>query len=327
MLGSGGVIETQAVVMERPQHLSLRKVSLDPPAPGDVVVEIDWTGISTGTERLLWSGSMPPFPGLGYPLIPGYESTGRVISAGPQATLGVGTRVFVPGAKCFGEVRGLFGGAAATLIVPSERAVPIDDSLGESAVLLALAATAHHALFKYSDSEPTADAARALPDLIVGHGVLGRLLARLCVVFGAHPTVWETNPIRVSGALGYRVVSPDDDASARYQRICDVSGDAKILDRLLIHLSPRGEVVLAGFYDQRLSFDFAPAFMREASIRIAAQWQPQDLIAVRQLIESGALSLEGLITHRASPADAQSAYKTAFDDPSCLKMVLDWRLQ
>lgn len=321
------MIETQAVVMERPQQLSLRSVPLDPPTPGDVVVEIDWTGISTGTERLLWSGSMPPFPGLGYPLIPGYESTGRVISAGSLATLDVGTRVFVPGAKCFGEVRGLFGGAAATLIVPSERAIPVGDSLGESAVLLALAATAHHALFKHADGERVGHIDRALPDLIVGHGVLGRLLARLCVVFGVSPTVWETNPIRASGAAGYRVVSPEADSASRYQRICDVSGDAKILDRLIMQLTPSGEIVLAGFYDQRIGFDFAPAFMREASIRIAAQWQPQDLIAVKTLVESGELSLDGLITHRASPADAQAAYKTAFDDPSCLKMVLDWRLQ
>jgi myo-inositol-1(or 4)-monophosphatase len=34
------------------------------------------SGISTGTERLLWDGTMPPFPGLGYPLVPGYETVG-----------------------------------------------------------------------------------------------------------------------------------------------------------------------------------------------------------------------------------------------------------
>jgi 3-hydroxyethyl bacteriochlorophyllide a dehydrogenase len=64
--------------------------------------------------------------------------------------------------------------------------------------------------------------------------------------------------------------------------------------------------------------------MREARIRIAAQWQPQDLDAVRSLAQSGALSLAGLITHRRSPPDAEAAYRTAFTDPDCLKMVLDW---
>jgi 3-hydroxyethyl bacteriochlorophyllide a dehydrogenase len=65
--------------------------------------------------------------------------------------------------------------------------------------------------------------------------------------------------------------------------------------------------------------------MREARIRIAAQWRPADLEAVRQLTEQGRLSLDGLITHVSPAADAASAYETAFADARCLKMVLDWR--
>ena len=42
-------------------------------------------------------------------------------------------------------------------------------------------------------------------------------------------------------------------------------------------------------------------------------------------IEAGRLSLDGLITHRADAAQADAAYRTAFDDASCLKMILDWR--
>jgi 3-hydroxyethyl bacteriochlorophyllide a dehydrogenase len=36
------------------------------------------------------------------------------------------------------------------------------------------------------------------------------------------------------------------------------------------------------------------------------------------------LSLEGLITHRRDFSDAGDAYRIAFGDPACLKMVLDW---
>jgi 3-hydroxyethyl bacteriochlorophyllide a dehydrogenase len=49
------------------------------------------------------------------------------------------------------------------------------------------------------------------------------------------------------------------------------------------------------------------------------------MAATRGLIESGALSMAGLITHRASVAGATTAYETAFTDPDCLKMILDWR--
>ena len=65
--------------------------------------------------------------------------------------------------------------------------------------------------------------------------------------------------------------------------------------------------------------------MREARLRIAAQWQRPDLECVGDLAASGALALDDLVTHRAPAADAADAYATAFADPACLKMVLDWR--
>ena len=105
-------LDTVAVVLESPKQLSLRRLSLNALAAGDVLVDIEWSGISTGTERLLWTGCMPPFPGMGYPLVPGYESVGKIVDAGPEASGRIGEHVFVPGASCFKDARGLFGGAA-----------------------------------------------------------------------------------------------------------------------------------------------------------------------------------------------------------------------
>jgi len=314
-------MKTQAIVLESPEHLALSQIALDAPGPADVVVDIEFSGISTGTEKLLWNGRMPQFPGMGYPLVPGYESVGRVVQAGPEAGLSVGERVFVPGARCYGEVRGLFGGAASKLVSAGSRLTPISDALGEKSVLLALAATAYHAV-----SDAGKRTAIVPPDLIVGHGVLGRLLARMVVVAGfAPPTVWEINPSRQAGAQGYPVLDPKDDPRRDYRAIYDVSGDAQILDQLVMRLAPGGEIVLAGFYTEPLHFMFAPAFMREAQIRCAAEWKRPDLLAVKELAESGRLSLDGLITHHDQPMHADAAYRTAFGDPDCLKMVLDWR--
>lgn len=307
-------MRTTAVVIESPEHLALKELELEPPEAGDAVVEVEWSGISTGTERLLWSGRMPPFPGMGYPLVPGYESVGRIVAAGDEAGLAVGERVFVPGASCFGEVRGLFGGAASRLVVRAERLRRVPGTLEAEATLLALAATARHAI------------ADGLPELIVGHGVLGRLVARLTsAVGGEAPVVWEVEPSRRAGAVGYAVLAPDEDPRRDYGRICDVSGDPAVLDALIARLAPRGEVVLAGFYAAPVQFAFPPAFMREARLRIAAEWKDADLVAVQALLADGALSLDGLITHTRPAADAEAAYRTAFTAPDCLKMILDWR--
>jgi 3-hydroxyethyl bacteriochlorophyllide a dehydrogenase len=138
--------------------------------------------------------------------------------------------------------------------------------------------------------------------------------------------VWETNATRRSGADGYPVIHPDEDQRRDYRTICDVSGDSKLLDTLIGRLARGGEVILAGFYDQPLSFGFPLAFMKEARLRVAAEWAPDDLAATLRLIETGALCLDGLITHRMYAFEADEAYRTAFGDVSCLKMVLDWRL-
>ena len=120
------------------------------------------------------------------------------------------------------------------------------------------------------------------------------------------------------------MTTSDADPRRDYAVICDASGDPALLDTLISRLAPGGEVVMAGFYAEPVRFDFAPAFMREARLRIAAEWKPADMAAVCALIEAGRLDLGGLITHRSAARDAASAYATAFDDPGCLKMVLDW---
>lgn len=307
---------TRALVLNAPHDLAVTRLSIAEPGAADVVVETMWSGVSTGTERLLYTGLMPAFPGMGYPLVPGYEGVGRVRWAGDAAGVAVGATVFVPGANCYGAVRGLFGANASTVVLPGARVVAIDPAMGELGTLMALAATAQHAL-----ASP-----HVLPDLIIGHGVVGRLLARLTLMHGGvAPAVWETNPVRSGGAQGYSVVHPSDDDRRDYRAIYDASGDASLLDTLVMRLAPGGEIVLAGFYHERMAFAFPMAFMKEARFRIAAQFKRADLDVVAAAMASGRLDLGGLITNHANANDAPDAYRAAFDDAHCLKMILDWR--
>jgi 3-hydroxyethyl bacteriochlorophyllide a dehydrogenase len=311
-------LDTLAIVIEAPGQLALRRLALverDGSAigPADILVETEWSAVSTGTEKLLWQGRMPNFPGMGYPLVPGYESVGRVVDAGRDALQLIGQRVFVPGANCYQDARGLFGGAARRMVLPAARVVPVGE-LGLEAVLLALAATAHHAIV-----------GGALPDLVVGHGILGRLVARLVVAAGGNPTVWEIDSQRTDGARGYTVVHPGADERTDYRTILDVSGDSDLLDTLVGRIAKGGEIVLAGFYKERLDFAFAPAFRKEARIRIAAEFKPDELAFVHGQVASGMLALDGLVSHLRPAGEAEEAYPQAFADSRCLKMVLDWR--
>ena len=307
-------MDSLAVVVEAPGQVALRRLGMTPPDANDLVVAVDFSGISMGTEKLMFNGSMPEFPGMGYPLVPGYEAVGRVVDAGAAGRARIGETVFVPGSSKFIGARGLFGGSASTLVTGAARVLQIPDGLGDSAVLLSLAATAQHAL-----------AGGVLPDLIIGHGVLGRLLARMAVAAGAAPVVWEIKAERMAGAQGYAVTTPDQDERRDYLSVYDASGDADILDAAIMRTARGGEIVLAGFYAEPLHFNFAPAFRRETRIRIATEFLPADLAAVIAMVESGTLSLDGLVTNRVPAADAATAYAQAFSHASCLKMVFDWR--
>ncbi|MEM8731820.1 MAG: chlorophyll synthesis pathway protein BchC [Pseudomonadota bacterium] len=309
-------MKSPAVILHGAKELSVAPVTLTPPSRSDLVIETRYSGVSSGTEKLFWTGDMPPFPGMGYPLVPGYETVGEVVEAGPDTRYRVGDKVFVPGASCYEDAAGLFGGASRYIVTGGDRVSPITSECSADMTLLALAATARHAM---------AGLGHRVPDLIVGHGVVGRLLARLTIAAGAPaPLVWEVNPARQDGALGYDVVLPEEDPRRDYECIYDASGDSAILNTLVSRLARGGEIVLAGFYPQALSFAFPPAFMKEARLRIAAEWTPEDMQATRSLVESGALSLGGLISHVAPAADATTAYRTAFENPDCLKLVLDW---
>ena len=311
LLALESLVTTDAVVIREPGQLALERLRLDEAGPADVVVENHWSGVSAGTERLLWTGAMPSFPGMGYPLVPGYESVGVVTWAGPESGRSVGDQVYVPGASCYGEVKGLFGASAQTVMTTGARTVPTP-GLGQSACLLALAATAYRAL----SAGPA--------EIIVGHGALGRLLARLNKVrYGVWPAVWETRRERRSASLPYDVVAPGS-SSGTAQRAIDASGDPAIVDQLVPHMARSGEVVLAGFYAQPVSFHFPGAFIKELTVRISAEFGPSDLAETTGLALEGALDLEGIITHVTSPSRAGSAYETAFEDPECIKLILDW---
>ncbi len=310
-------MHTTAVLLASPGLVSVEALKLSGPGPADVVVQISHSGISTGTEKLFYTGKMPPFPGMGYPLVPGYESLGEIVEAGPASGRKVGQTVFVPGADCYAPVRGLFGGASRTIVTAGDRVSILDAGMGPQGALLALAATARHAV---------AGLGHDLPDLIVGHGVLGRLIARIALAAGGRPPmVWDIDAGRRAGATGYPTSHPDDDPRRDYRTIFDVSGDSGLLNTLIDRLARGGEIVLAGFYAEPLSFAFPPAFMKEARIRVAAEWTRDDMLATRMLVEDGALSLDGLITHTRPAGDAAGAYETAFGDIACLKMILDWK--
>jgi 3-hydroxyethyl bacteriochlorophyllide a dehydrogenase len=91
-------------------------------------------------------------------------------------------------------------------------------------------------------------------------------------------------------------------------------------------LADHGRVVLLGYYDH-IDMPYAPLFIHEAQILIAREWvfgPHGDLPQIRDLLASGKLDVSGLLTHRVPLDRIQAAYRLALEDPSCLKVVVEW---
>ena len=160
-----------------------------------------------------------PFPVCPIPWCLATDPSAESVRRPEARGLGRETGCLYTGANCFEGARGLFGGAASRLVVPAERAIPVDSTLREKGVLLALAATAVHCL---RPAEGTAREAFAFPELIVGHGVLGRLVTRLTIALGRAADGLGGGPGAAQRLDGYGVLDQVDRAD--YTRILEVSG-------------------------------------------------------------------------------------------------------
>lgn len=174
---------------------AIRAETLSPPEPGEVTVATMYSGISRGTETLVFAGRVPPsqyqamrapfqsgeFPG---PVKYGYISVGRIVE-GPADR--VGQHVF-----CLYPHQDRYR-------LPEAAAVPLPPGLpAERAILAANMETAVNAFW---DAGPLAGDRIT----VIGGGVLGILTAWLCrQVPGAQVTLVDPNPARgaVAASLG-----------------------------------------------------------------------------------------------------------------------------
>ncbi len=316
--------EIAAVVARAPMIFGVERVALVPMGAGDVFVRTVATSISSGTEKMIVSGALPPGSPFSFPLIPGYETVGVVESAGGDAPASlIGQTVFVGGAMCYTGVSAALGGQSAGLIVPAERVLPLGDVPATSGVLLALFATAVHAVGRVGGQHLVGKTVA-----ILGNGSLGRLLAAVVRQYRpARLIVTEAAPER------YEAQHPDADASllmtegvsvpAGVDVLIDASGVMPALDAAIRSLVLGGDVVVAGYY-RRLDLDYMGVFFKEPRLHIASQFAPPDLAAARDLLAAGIIDPARLLTHSFGANDIQAAYDAAFGDPRCVKVVIHW---
>jgi 3-hydroxyethyl bacteriochlorophyllide a dehydrogenase len=311
----------RAVVMSAAETVAVRDIELTPALATDVTIQTLYTSISAGTERMLYAGHMP-HPMLQFPVIPGYETVGRVIAVGAEApaTL-LNTIVYVGGARCYVDVNPAWGGQSSVLHADGQRVVTLEGIKPEHGVFLALAATALHGVDMAGDIS-------GKRVLILGQGPVGQLAARIASARGAHVIVSDVHAERLAHARAEKVCDVSTQSLSSYGVAdCDViieaSGKMDAAASAIGALALNGTIVLLGYYDA-IQLPYMPLFLKQARLLTSKEWAPGDLQRSRDLMQSGILDVSTLITHHATLDQISTAYTTALFDPHCLKLLLTW---
>jgi threonine dehydrogenase-like Zn-dependent dehydrogenase len=243
----------EAFWLREPGCGEIRPVGLPEPGPGDVVVRTLRSGISRGTETLVFRGAVPPgqrgrmrapfqegdFPG---PVKYGYLNVGAV-EQGPAELRGRTVFCLYPHQTAYVVPAG------AVSVVP-------EDVPPARAVLAGTVETAVNAVW---------DAAPSVGDrvVVVGGGMVGCCVARLLCRYPAmRVTLVDVDPGRaeVAAALGVEFALPAD-APEGVDLVVHTSATSEGLQRALELLAPEGTVIDLSWYgDTEVRLSLGGAF-------------------------------------------------------------------
>jgi len=321
-------MKSKAVVFTAPGQLELRDVTLRELDAHDVLVETFWTSISAGTEKMLFTGRLPKMQMTQYPVIPGYETVGKVIQIGsavPEDYLG--KFVYVSGSFGYTDVNAAFGGASQYIVSPYHKTTRLDIlndvSLG---LALPLAATALHIV------DLAAVAGKRI--LVLGEGAVGLLVCDFARLFHADLiAATDLSDFRLSKSTAHLRINvahtPLEEAlgTMLFDVIIDCTGSMAAIEDSLRFLNMNGTLVLGGYYE-RIDLAYHFAFMKELKILAAKQWALGDLERTLAIMADGRIDFKRIFTHYSSAWNGLvQAYETAFYDSNCLKFVLSWKAE
>jgi threonine dehydrogenase-like Zn-dependent dehydrogenase len=279
--------EAFAFWLREPGVGEIRAVPLPAPGPDDVLVRTLWSGVSRGTETLVFRGGVPadqyevmraPFQDGKFPapVKYGYLSVG-VVEVGPPDLLGRTVFCLYPHQTAY--------------VVPAAAVLPVPDQVPtRRAVLAGPVETAVNALW---------DAPPLVGDRItvIGAGMIGCCVARLLAgIPGARITLVDVDATRAeqARAMGVGFAAPED-APDGQDLVFHASASATGLQLAIELLAPEGTVVELSWYgDREVTMSLGGAFhsqrlgLRASQVGVVAPARR----STRTLADRRALALE-----------------------------------
>jgi 2-desacetyl-2-hydroxyethyl bacteriochlorophyllide A dehydrogenase len=322
-------------------HVEVRGEQPEPLGPADVRVHTLVSGVSAGSELLVYGGQapvdLPPdLPTIAgdfrLPIKFGYASVGRVVEAGASVdALAEGDVVFVHHPH------------QTEYVVPQDFPIRLPKDLAPE--LGVFTANLETAVTIALDAHPRIEEAV----VVMGQGVVGLLVTMLLRRAGARPIIGvDLHPRRREASVragAHHALAPDDALVPRMMELTggrgvdvavEASGSPAALQPCLDAVAFAGTIVVASWYGtQEVTLELGGGFHRRRLRLVSSQVSTLDpttsprwdrarrtAVVAELLCE---LPLADLVTHRFPFAAAASAYELLKRNPGeCLQVVLDY---
>jgi len=314
------------------------------PEAGQVSVRIAYCGIC-GTDMHVYHGNMDARVGLNR--IVGHEMSGTVAAVGDGVdTVKVGQKVVVRPLDHCGDCPacnaghqhvchklkflGLDTDGAMQEIwtVPAHtlHALPDDIRMDHAALIEPVAVACHDV--RLSGLQKGEDV------LVIGGGPIGALVAMVARDAGGNVVVSEVNPNRLAimEKLGFDTINPAKQdlkeeintrtAGKGADVVFEVSGTQPGVDAMTACAATRGRIVMVAIHAKKPEIDMFQFFWRELKLLGARVYEPADYEKAIQIIVSGGVDADTVITDVSPLADIQAAFESLDASPTAMKSLI-----
>jgi len=335
----------------------LKAVMKRRPEPGVEVVDVPVPGLEAGEVLIRVRASAicgsdlgiykytPAYSKMKLPVVLGHEFAGEIVEAG-EGVVGfeVGDRVLSESVKACGSCRfcregmpnlcessTLFGihtdgGFAEYVAVPHTLLHGVPD--GMSFEVAAVVEPLSNALHFVRDITPIRRG-----NFVVVHGIgpIGLFSAQLFRISGARVLITgigvDTERFKIAERLGFESVNiEDEDLAERVNDLTDgggadiafvAVGAGSALRQALHVVRKKGQVTVVGIFPGMVELPITDVVRREITLAGAYDAKPVNFEQSIELLMSGAVNAEELITHRFSLDEAEEAFQIADSKRGC----------
>jgi 2-desacetyl-2-hydroxyethyl bacteriochlorophyllide A dehydrogenase len=304
-------------------------------------MELHHSWISNGTEgsflrgeRISGDVAWQPGDPDPFPLVAGYQKTGRVLSVGAAVTrCKPGDMVFASMSRVLGMFENRYAGHVSPAVCPQDGVMPLPPGHDPAAFSgLVLAQVGYNC-----GTRPRVEPGQ--PAVVMGDGLVGQWAGQTLAARGARVVMIGRHDDRLArfSKHGRTIKSGADNGAAavralgwgEVQVLVETAGSMGALDDHLPLMKRNGHMVIAGFYPRANEVDLLPALQRfrnsELSFDLVSGFIPERLEATMRWVADRRLDTLALITHRFPVEHAAEAWRLIESKREpVLGVVLDW---